>query len=362
MELPPLPFVPQRIFIAPLNWGLGHATRTADLIMQIKKRYPDATVRLGSDGVAANWLRQRFPELGIMELPGYRIRYPKGKALVARLLWSAPFIAYRIFRERLALHKELRKHPADLVISDNRYGIRHPKCYNVFVTHQLEVQPPQGKKYTMLFRMLNHLHNRYISRFDQCWVPDFSDPPGLAGGLSHPARVPFNVRYIGPLSRFRWVIPPPQSQEPVDLLCLVSGPEPQRSMFFNLLIDQLEMMKVSAVLLSGTPGEAARDLCMNHVTIHSDLSDEALMELIRRAKLIVSRPGYSTLMDHYVTGGKALFVPTPGQTEQEYLAKRLEGADWALVQTQDQINLEMALEWSRNALSLEPLDVSTAIS
>jgi hypothetical protein len=347
MELPTLSLIPERIFIAPLNWGLGHATRTADLLLTIMQRYPEATIKLGSDGAAAAWLRQRFPEFEVIELPGYHIRYPRGKALVARLVMAAPGILARILHERRALRKILKKYPADLLISDNRYGIYHPRCFSVFVTHQLEVQPPEGRTLRGVFRWLNRLHRAYIQRFDQCWVPDYQDDPGLAGKLSHPQFVPSNVVYIGPLSRFRWINRASDPRPPVELLCLISGPEPQRTMFLNQIARQLTELSVRTVILAGTPEKAVVDLGLDHVTCYPNLPDEKLLALIRSAQLIVSRSGYSTIMDLHIAQRRALFVPTPGQTEQEYLARWYAEKGWALVQQQDALDLKAALEWSR---------------
>jgi len=362
MELPTLPLIPNRVFIAPLNWGLGHATRMADLVLAIIQRYPGATVRLGSDGVAAAWLKQRFPDLEVIELPGYRIRYPKGRAMVARLLLSSPSILSGILSERRALRKILRKFPADLLISDNRYGIHHPGCYSVFVTHQLELQPPPGRTMQVVFRWLNRLHHRYILRFDQCWVPDYQEYPGIAGSLSHPPVVPGNVVYVGPLSRFRWVVPAPAPQPPVVLLCLISGPEPQRTILFEKIVAQVKDLTVNTVILAGTPDKAEIDIGMDHVTCHPNLPDDQLLALIRSASLIVSRSGYSTIMDLHIAGGRALFVPTPGQTEQEYLAHWYAENGWALMQPQEALDLKAALEWSRMRPSETPDTNLSAIS
>ncbi len=319
MDLPYLQFEPSSIFVAPLNWGLGHATRSADVILRLQSRFPNAQITLGSDGVAADWLRQRFPDLTVLKIPAYNIRYSRGAALIPKLILRSPLIALSIIREHTATEKIVRRYKADLVVSDNRYGVWSRRCHSVFITHQLQIRP-SGRLMKPLFCILNSLIFRGLKRFDQCWIPDFEEYPGLAGKLSHPGKLSVNARYIGPLSRFRWVAPEKPPEDPPWLLCIISGPEPQRGIFLDLILKQLKQMSVKTVIVAGSPGKVWEGEVPDHIKIFTHLPDETLMSLIQKSYLVISRPGYSTIMDLHFTGGKALFVPTPGQTEQEYLA------------------------------------------
>jgi hypothetical protein len=339
MELPALPFRPQAVFITPLNWGLGHATRMADLVVRFQHFYPDTRIILGSDGVAYTWLQQQFPALPVVKLPGYHIRYSKGSSLVLPMALSAPRMVAGILMEHFALRRIIRAYGIDLIISDNRYGIRSRSCFSVFVTHQLALQPPNDR-YGRLFRWVNRLQRYWINGFDRCWIPDLADGIGLAGALSHPEKPPANAAFIGPLSRFRHLkhVPPPDN--PPALLCLVSGPEPQRTQLLEKILEQLETIPLHTVIVAGTPGNRMSASALPHVKIYPHLTDHMLMPLIQSAQWIISRPGYSTLMDLHVTGcKKRLFVPTPGQTEQEYLATIHGKTDGVVIQKQQELDL-----------------------
>ena len=52
---------------------------------------------------------------------------------------------------------------------------------------------------------------------------------------------------------------------------------------------------------------------------------------------------------------KAIFIPTPGQTEQEYLAKILKEKKLCLYQNQNKFNLDMAIEKSKKYSGLQQL-------
>lgn len=339
MELPQLTFTPKSIFVAPLNWGLGHATRSADIIMRLMHKYPDAVIRLGSDGVAATWLRQRFPGLELIELPGYGIRYSRHDNLMLAMVKSAPRILRGVILEHRELKRLIRIFAIDLVISDNRFGLWSRKCTSVFVTHQLHLLAPRRID-ILLMRVVNILNRCFINRFDRCWVPDYAESPGLAGVLSHPAKSWITAEYIGPLSRFRWVENRGMIQKPADLLCIVSGPEPQRSIFLNLLLEQLRGMDIKTVIVAGIPGESIDAAGLpDHITLYPHLPDEELLALMKSCRLVVSRSGYSTIMDISIAGGKAAFIPTPGQSEQEYLAELYKQSGIAFSTSQERMNI-----------------------
>jgi hypothetical protein len=342
MELPAIPFEPRNILVAPLNWGLGHATRSADVVMRLSKQYPNAKIILGSDGASAEWLRQKFPDLTLVTLPGYRIRYGKGSSLVPRIAFQSPRIVLSILREYRTVRRLRFAHGLDLIISDNRYGVWSRGCYSVFITHQLSMQSP-GRLFRPAFRFLNQLNRFWIGRYQQCWVPDFEESPGMAGALSHPQFTLHNIKYIGPLSRFRWIKATHGMQELPELLCIVSGPEPQRGIFLELLLHQLQNLMVKTVIVAGNPGSTETFQTLPHVKVYQHLPDEAMLELIQGCKVLVSRSGYSTIMDLHFAGRKAVFVPTPGQTEQEYLAMMYGTAGLAQCFAQQEFDLGMIL-------------------
>jgi hypothetical protein len=331
MELPPIPMQPRGILIAPLNWGLGHATRCVEVIRCMQEAYPEARIHLASDGIAGKWLRGRYPHLPYHELPGYRVQYPENSRLILKLMQSAPRLAGAISREHRWLKHFIRQEQIDLVISDNRYGFWNWRCYSVLITHQLKLLPPNALSQPVI-SLTNRFIRIFIKRFDQCWVPDFPESPGLAGKLSHPpGELPRNISYVGPMSRFASFsqINPP-SEFP-GVFCVISGPEPQRSILLSSVIQYLVPLKGTAVVVAGSDDIAAYKDLPAHITLYPDLPDQKMAGYLKFSKRVISRSGYSTIMDLHYTGGNPLFVPTPGQTEQEYLAKlhhQLGKAEW----------------------------------
>jgi predicted glycosyltransferase len=320
----PIPLNPSVILVAPLNWGLGHATRSVNLITRLQKRYPDAELILASDGAARDWLSSRFPDLQVLKLPSYRITYPKGKALIARMALSARRILAAILHEHREIRKLVKEYNIDLIISDNRFGCRHKRVHSVIVTHQIQIASSGSMLSRAAIGVVNGINRWLLKRFDQCWVPDFREPPGLAGTLSHPLNAPAHCTYIGPLSRFSGFRPPGTKAEGADLVCIVSGPDPQRTIFLELLLGQLSRLNHSAIVFAGLPGDNTPRKPWPHITVIPDPDDAMVYNAIKTAKLVISRPGYSTIMDLWAIGNvNAAFVPTPGQTEQEYLAHHL---------------------------------------
>jgi uncharacterized protein (TIGR00661 family) len=257
------------------------------------------------------------------------------------MLFSFPEMMKCARKASLELEKIIKKHQVDIVISDNRYELHSPKVYNVFVTHQLNISTRKMQK---LFKpVITHLINRHIRQYDELWIPDFENQEqSLAGSLSHPARYPVkNYQYISPLSRFK-------QQKTVetasfDLLVILSGPEPQRTIFEQIVTGQLTQTNLQTVILQGKP-EVNKRQTQGNITFISHTEDEEMASLISSARLVLSRPGYSTIMDLTVFGKKAVFVPTPGQTEQEYLARKLEQSGWCYYEEQKSFDLARAVD------------------
>ena len=235
------------------------------------------------------------------------------------MIFQIPKILFSIFKEHQQLKKIIEEHKIEMVISDNRYGLWNKKIESVFITHQINIQAPFFEK--LLFR----INSWFISKYDECWVPDYAEENNLSGDLSHPKNefykknFPGNIKYIGPKSRFTKGI----SKEEKNYECvgIVSGPEPQRTLFFEQLVDDFKKMKGKTLIISGRP-EILKQTQDGELTIVNHLEDEAFLSALYSAKKIICRSGYSTIMDLHVLGLNATYIPTPGQTEQEYLALR----------------------------------------
>jgi hypothetical protein len=346
-----------RILLAPLDWGLGHATRCIPVIKELLRLKCEVIIAASGDQKAL--LIEEFPLLPFADLPGYGIKYGKNRALTfLKIITLIPKILIRIKQERGWLKRFMQKEPLDAVISDCRFGLYNKELYSVFMTHQLRIRTSFG---AAADRCLQRIQYRMLRHFDLCWAPDTPAPStSLAGALSHPKHLPsIPVRYIGPLSRFEKgsSTMPDGSAPPVcDLLILLSGPEPQRSIFENAILEQLIAYKGTTILIRGLPGRStggtpatgrpgASDLSATHphLTIHSHLPAAALNAIVAKAALILARPGYSSVMDLMKLGKKCIFVPTPGQTEQEYLGPYLAGQHLALCVAQKGFSLSGAI-------------------
>ncbi|HWK06264.1 MAG TPA: glycosyltransferase [Puia sp.] len=261
----------------------------------------------------------------------------------------------RIKRENDWLKRFLATGKPDAVISDNRYGLYAPGLYSVFITHQLRIQTPWG---SWADTLLQRIHYRAIRRFSICWVPDLEGAGSLAGILSHPGKLPaIPTRFIGLLSRLERpaaveraaAMAAPAS---CDLLVLLSGPEPQRTIFEKKVLDQLASYSGSVVLVRGLPGSGALSILPGEipagVRVYNHLPARTLNVIINEAGIVLSRAGYSTIMDLLKLGKKAILVPTPGQTEQEYLGRHLSGKGIALCREQSTFSLAEALSGARD--------------
>ena len=320
----------KRILVAPLDWGLGHASRCVPIAKALEKEGYE--VVFAASGRPLELLIQEFPKNDFIKLEGYNINYPKN-GLMALSMLSQLFKIWKGIRQE---HKQLQQiiddYNIDGVISDNRYGLYSKKVPCVFVTHQLQIQSP------IFSESLQKINFKYIQKFDECWVPD-SNTHQLSGQLSKANNSPFKCQYIGALSRFESL----EKTEDLDVLAIVSGPEPQRSIFEELLKKQLIVSKFKAVLVLGKTEENKEEEIGN-LKVISHLNAKSLNQQMVNANVVISRSGYSTVMDIAKLHKKAIFVPTPGQTEQLYLAKYFYDKNRAFAMHQKELDIQHALQ------------------
>lgn len=282
-------------------------------------------------------------DLQFVRFPGYRISYPEKGSMAIKMLRSAPRIIRGIREEHHALRELVKKHAVNAVISDNRFGLWTRQVPCIFITHQLMIKSPVGEK------LLHRLNSSYISKYDECWIPDAEGKLNLSGDLSHKYALPRNTHYIGPLSRFEKLKTENGKEAPdkYDLVALISGPEPQRTLFESIITAQALRSFLRTLIVQGKPESGSMEAIGGTVTVIPHLQTAELFEIIRSASLVISRPGYSTVMDLAAIGGKAIFVPTPGQTEQEYLGELLMKKGIAYCMKQDKLDLQAALNESK---------------
>ncbi|KAF0199071.1 MAG: glycosyltransferase 28 domain protein [Bacteroidetes bacterium] len=343
-----------RILICPLDWGLGHATRCIPLIEELRKN--GAHVILAADGPQLNLLRTEFPEADWITFPGYRVRYGKKTGAGLSILFSAPRLLYSILKEHFSIKSLIRKYNINGLISDNRYGLWNSKVRTVFITHQLNIIAPPALRFAEPF--LRAFTRYFAAKFDECWIPDTKGENNLSGKLSHGYKLPGNAGYIGILSRFSKPSDY-KNENNYDIVAMVSGPEPQRTVFENRLLDQLPVKDKKCLLLRGIPGENTITPLRQNLDIAGHLHSERLLSILKIQPVVICRSGYSTLMDLAYTGNKALLVPTPGQTEQEYLASHLAQKGRYFTSNQDKINLRNSITDAENSKAANPF-TSTA--
>jgi spore coat polysaccharide biosynthesis predicted glycosyltransferase SpsG len=319
----------KKILIAPLDWGLGHATRCITIIHYLEKMNCDITI--AASGKTEALLKNEFPHLSYFNLSGYEIVYSKSKRLLPfKILIQIPKVLKIIKFEHQWLKKTLQQNHFDAVISDNRYGFFSKDCISVFITHQLKIKTginAPGK-------ILQQINYRYINHFTECWVPDAEGNINIAGELSHPESLPaIPVKYIGPLSRFKRN---GNNKTAFKWMVIISGPEPQRSIFEQKIFEAASTTNENFLIVRGLPGEKETDFSYSNCTVFNHLNTTEMQQALQSSEFVISRCGYTTVMEILSMQKKSILIPTPGQTEQEYLAAHLSKQNWAYTFEQEE--------------------------
>lgn len=331
------PFLPEQktILFCPLNWGLGHASRSVPVIRVLQKM--EFRIILAADKAPLAFLKTEFPELEWIRFKGFEPHYAKGKQQFLKLAFQLPMALWFNYHDSRFIAKLQRKTKIDLIISDNRFGANSKKIPSIIITHQLNLQIPQSfRLFTPLANKLNHV---LLKQFDQCWIPDFQGQNQLSGELSIIPKNFIPTIYLGILSRFLSA-KPATTKKDIDLLVILSGPEPQRSQLEEKVIRQFNDLTGNFIILRGLPHLQTKEKIIRNTRLLNHATDELFLELINKSKQILCRGGYSTIMDLASLKRTALLVPTPGQTEQEYLAKYLSGKDLFNSVNQDDISIK----------------------
>jgi predicted glycosyltransferase len=325
-----------KVIIAPLDWGLGHATRCIPVIKACLERNCDVT--LVSSGRSLALLKNEFPALHTIHLPGYNIYYQKKGSFLWKIIKQLGKIFTGIRREHEAMKKIIVQLAPDLIISDNRYGLWSKHTRSVLISHQMMVKIPA---FTILEPFVQWWLMQQHKKFHTVWIPDVPGNPNLSGDLGHVKNLPAHIKHIGLLTRF----PKPEKQPACehDVLALLSGPEPQRSIFEDKIIEQAKKINRKFLIISGISEKESDEMLTDTIRRISYCTADKLFEHINASSVIISRGGYSTLMDLAHLNKKCIFVPTPGQTEQEYLVQELQKKNLVYASSQQDFILADAL-------------------
>ena len=319
---------PPKILVAPLNWGMGHATRCIPIIQYMLDK--GAEVIIASDGSALQLLKAEFPALTAVEMPSYGVQYKRDN-MVINLGLQLPRIAMTVKKEQRWLNKFLEEHGIDAIISDNRFGLFTKKVPTVFISHQINIPIP----IPFLFKIGNHINHYFIRKFEDLWIPDFEQEPNLTGPMAHGTPLDYQASYLGPISRMT----PKDEDKKYDLCIVLSGPEPQRTRLEHILLTQLANLPYNTILVRGIPNQYQRIKCSDTLEMVTFMKGDELNRTMQQSELVISRSGYTTIMDLAVLGKKALFIPTPGQKEQEDLATHFKMSETYHSVKQDDVDL-----------------------
>lgn len=375
-----------KVLVAPLDWGLGHATRCVPVVREFLRA--GAEVELAVVKANANFFREVFPELRQRLAPSYNIVYPKhGYNMALWLLKNSVHLNAVMRYEHHFAEEMVERHGYDVLFSDNRFAFYSKKALSVYMTHQRRIAFPRA--FAAFERIGVMWHANIMRKFDEVWVPDLEIYPGYAGSLSHSGATPGDkpMRFVGTLSRFSEMgndgnalgnAPAPVDLErEVDLMsvsefmahsanvewdaapekrtsgnhsfemranykvvAVVSGVEPARTQFEQQLRDALAQIPGRHMMILGKPSAEQKTWTEGNIEFHTHLATNDFADAVKRADFVVSRGGYSTVMDMAELGAKCIFVPTPGQFEQIVLAHDLSKAGYAVEIPADELSAE----------------------
>lgn len=329
------------ILFTVLDWGLGHASRCIPIISYLND--VGFRVKLVSSDKAGELLQKQFPNLDYIEFPSYGVTYAQNNRTDWKIALQAPKIVRAIQKEHVLLLNLCEEYPIDYIISDNRFGCYHPNIPSFFISHQLNLQTGAFQPFSFF---VNAFQWKYINRFSACWVPDYESAP-LSGSLSDAKYAKIPIHYLGVLSRSLFIEEKREYAYP--FLFILSGPEPQRRLFEQKIASILQHAPYAAIVVRGTK-EKARFSFPNSCKVLDFVAESELQSIINDAEIVISRSGYSSVMDAAKWQKKWAFCPTPGQPEQEYLAKRLSEKLGMCTFSSENFSLEMIL---KNAKKLE---------
>ena len=329
MYLEHLETAKRNILIAPLNWGLGHATRCVPIIYELEKN--GFNVIIASDGDALQMLQKEFPNLLCLTLPSYNIKYPENNnSFIWQMIKNCPKIIQAILTEKRIVKKWIKKYNLVGIISDNRLGVYSKIIPCVFITHQLKVLSGNTTWFS------TKIHHYFIKKYTECWVPDTKKKPNLTGKLGHAKKSGLKVKYIGSLSR----LTKKELLIKYHLMVILSGPEPQRTILEEKLKLEMQRFDGKVVFVKGVMETNQKIETFENVTFYNYMTTQELENTFNQSEIVLCRSGYTTIMDLAKLEKKAFFIPTPGQFEQEYLAKKMKQAGYVPYANQKDFKIE----------------------
>ena len=332
-----------KILFGIFDWGLGHATRDIPLITELLK---NNEVHILSTGRALKLAQGYFgSKCTYYDIPSIYVPYTKTPFFKTKFAISVPLMV-RTLRKARRKSKKIIDQGFDKVISDCRYDVYDRKDNSYLINHQLRFSTPIGTE-----RFVERWLALRMRKYKYVIVPDF-DQPNLSGRLAHNLRYQNRdrIKYIGILSHVR----KKDVTENIDYFISISGPEPQRSIFYKRIMAQVDQLDGNVVIAGGNPDNIDTSSRENLI-IYSFLNSKQQEDVMNRSRFIISRPGYTTVMELAELNKKSvLFLPTPGQSEQEYLADYYEEQKYFHHVSQYRLKLIEAIESSKEFRGFTP--------
>jgi len=331
----------KNILICPLEWGLGHAARMIPVAKKLQEMNNNIFIGSGEEHLAL--FRSEMEGVSYINFSGFRPGYSRHFPQYFIMLLKTPLLLYHIILEHHRLKKIIRENKIDIVISDNRFGLWNKNVTSVYVTHMPLIPLPKAFRLLEFIGVL--LHRAVIKKYTICFIPDLPGELNVSGRLSHGVRLPDNVRFTGLISRFISSCETEKADSP-DFrhnTIILSGPEPQRGMLKQKLVSLLSKKETPTVVLEGHPREEKSIVKSENIIFYNHLSAPDMMQMIKSSESVISRSGYTTIMDLIALNCSALLIPTPGQTEQEYLAGYLSEKGWFASTTQKDLDNSLSL-------------------
>jgi uncharacterized protein (TIGR00661 family) len=315
----------KNILICPLEWGLGHAARMIPVARKLRLRGNNIFIGAGGEHMAL--LRTEIPEATFISFAGFSPGYSKHLPSYLVMLFKIPLLTWHVIREHRKLKQIISEYNIDVVISDNRFGLWNKRITSIYFTHMIRIPFPRPFRFLEFSGVL--IHRFFMSRYDACFIPDLPGENNVSGRISHNVRLPRNARYAGLLSRFSGISPAEtcrvgQKHNTV----ILSGPEPQRGILKEKLEERFRDQEPVTVILGGKPSDGSEMIQDGNLIYFSHLAAADMAAMIISSEAVITRSGYTTVMELIGFDVSALLIPTPGQTEQEYLAGYLEKRGW----------------------------------
>lgn len=351
--------MPRKVLFGVYHWGLGHATRSLGLIRALLDRGDEVTILMqpgGGMSLLKSELGDACEYLPFQDTPAPFSRYPV--VFYVRMTAAMPWILAGFKREHRYTEKLVAERHFDRVVSDSRFGVWSREVPSYCILHSIHQRVPFFSRFTEW--CAERGQRDLLKGFTRILIPDVEENGGLSGWLGHEPNFDWGegrLNYIGPLSS----VPRMDVEQDIDVFFSVSGIEPQRGLLEELVLDSLPRLSGKIVVTLGRPGDAGECREIAGATVYDYLDRKRQAEMLNRAKLVMTRSGYTTLMELAGLGRRALFTATPGQSEQEYLARfhRERGHVWSV--EQKRMDIPRDLERARAASGIPRMDTTVSI-